>query len=191
MAIRPSILRACFAIVTGALVPLLPVACGLGAGGTAPSSDEDAGAPGPVPSTSPAMTCTPGAHVACSCASGTDGVKACDDAGAGFGACTGCVAEHDASQSMESKEAGGSPADGATDADAGGCGNCIQATCPTQMAACGAASDCQVYLACDLLCSSSQDDGGCSDACGAAHPAGEQDFAALTLCSLACGAGCL
>lgn len=82
--------------------------------------------------------------------------------------------------------------DAATDAPPT-CSSCIDQKCPTQVAACGAGSECLAFRDCDVTCSSKGGQGAsnCSSMCQSKHPAGETAFASLTLCAVGCGAGCV
>jgi hypothetical protein len=89
----------------------------------------------------------------------------------------------------------GTPGDAEANADSSDagvstCHACALKSCPTQVAACPAGSPCIEYLQCQLACSN---DGGsnCSNTCAAQYPSGQTSAAALTLCDLACGAGCV
>ncbi len=110
--------------------------------------------------------------------------------------CTACLVDHDAGHAPDAATAytGDAARDGAAiDADtaeASACTTCVAQTCPGAMTACGQGSDCQAFFVCDVACSGS-DASECSNDCNSMHPTGAQDFAALTLCSLGCGAGCL
>jgi hypothetical protein len=99
---------------------------------------------------------------------------------------------HDASGTAPA-DSGRAPAnDAATDAPST-CSSCIDQKCPTQVAACGAGSDCLAYRDCNVTCSSKGGQGAssCSTMCQSKYPAGETAFASLTLCTLGCGAGCV
>ena len=73
------------------------------------------------------------------------------------------------------------------------CSGCVDQMCPTQVAACGTGSDCLGYRDCSVACSSKggQGSSNCTTMCQSMYPAGQATFAALTLCAVRCGAGCV
>jgi hypothetical protein len=180
-------------VVGGILGMVLASACSLGLGGTGQSQgDADAGPPqGSSPAGS--QTCTPFATQTCACPGGGDGIASCPASGSGFGACESCRAALDASAHHDaagnaSKNDAAAMTDGA--GPASGCSTCLATSCPGAQAACGTGTDCAALLTCDLACAGS-DASECSDTCSQMHPTGAMAFATLTICALACGAGCL
>ena len=70
------------------------------------------------------------------------------------------------------------------------CSGCAMQKCPTQLAACGAGSDCLAYRDCDESCTG-MNSSTCTSKCESMYPAGEAAFGALTICDFGCGAGCV
>jgi hypothetical protein len=70
------------------------------------------------------------------------------------------------------------------------CGGCTAQTCPKELAACGSGSDCLAYRDCAEACTGTSS-ASCTKSCEAMYTAGEVAFAALTICDLNCGAGCV
>jgi hypothetical protein len=70
------------------------------------------------------------------------------------------------------------------------CSGCTAQMCPKQLAACGAGSDCLAYRDCQEACTGTSS-AACTRTCESMYAAGETAFAALTLCDLGCGAGCI
>ncbi len=70
------------------------------------------------------------------------------------------------------------------------CSGCAKQMCPTQLAACGAGSDCLAYRDCDESCTGNGSS-ACTSKCESMYTAGEAAFGALTLCDFGCGAGCV
>lgn len=182
------------AVATRTFALLLASACGLGLGGTGGGGDDgDSGGEASPPPGSQA--CEPSTTQSCTCPNGETGTATCMADGHGFGACSGCPTSHtDAGSPHDAKAPATADADASPPAtggaDAGVCATCVAASCPGAQAACGAGTDCQALLECDLACAN-DDASNCSDECTDMHPAGAMAFATLTVCSLACGAGCL
>jgi hypothetical protein len=164
-------------VLTAVVFVVAPVACGLDAGGRLVVAD-----------------------------SGTDALAALDDDAATAVSSDGDVTDtpspssesgtqsdaapdvpHDAAPTGH-PDGSAPPGDAAPDAPAT-CASCIDAMCPTQVAACGAGSACLGYRDCDVACSASSSS-VCTTTCGTKYPGGEATFAALTICGLRCGAGC-
>jgi hypothetical protein len=80
--------------------------------------------------------------------------------------------------------------DAAPDAPPFTCSGCAAQKCPTQLAACGAGSDCLAYRDCDEACTGTKSS-TCTSQCESMYTAGEAAFGALTLCDFGCGAGCV
>jgi hypothetical protein len=94
--------------------------------------------------------------------------------------------------SKKSSDSGPPAKDAALDAPST-CKACVDQICSTQVAACGTGSDCLAYRDCSETCSAKGGQGGgnCSSMCQSMYPAGQTAFAALTLCAVRCGAGCV
>jgi hypothetical protein len=104
----------------------------------------------------------------------------------------GALPPRDASSQTSSDSGPPSAKDAARDAPST-CSGCVDQMCATQVAACGTGSDCLGYRDCSEACSAKGGQGtsNCSTMCQTKYPAGQATFAALTLCALRCGAGCV
>ena len=84
----------------------------------------------------------------------------------------------------------GASLDGAPVAPPVTCASCTAQMCPTQLAACGAGSDCLKYRDCAYACIFSSGS-SCTSSCATKYAGGKTAFGALTVCDIGCGGSCV